>query len=122
MALAPEDINQVKTIIKDDIAKPTEGWSWLKFLGGVFNGRNYAKAIIFTICQAVILGILLCVFLVVRGYMRPRPVPTDTSTLSGQTVTQNIDKSERQVSQTYLPFAGGLLSFGSHGKTQSQED
>lgn len=97
----------------------TERWSWLKLLKGPLTGVNYGKAITLTLCQLIIGSILLCVYLVVRNHFADRPLPTDTSTISGQTVTQNIDKSARTVTQTNMPFANGL--FGWCNKVEGKE-
>lgn len=121
MALSPEDVVQIKSIIKDDIAKPTEGWSWRKFLSGFIDGRCYAKTVVFLFCSLVIITICTCVYLVAKEHLVKKPQPTDTSTITGQTVTQNIDKSQETISKTYLPFSGPLINFGSNGKTQKEE-
>jgi hypothetical protein len=101
-----------------------EPLSYKKFFKGFVNAKNTAKAVVTIWHVLVVCAICYGLFLVAQVVMKwvDKPAPTDTSTITGQTVTQNIDKSEKQVSQTYLPFSGGLLSFGSHGKTQSEEN
>jgi len=35
-----------------------DGWSWPKFFKGFFDGKNYAKSIVFLFCMLVIVSII----------------------------------------------------------------
>lgn len=95
-------------------------WSWKKFFGGFIDGRNYAKSIVLMFCMIVILIICFSVYSLAKSYIK-KPTPTDTSTLSGQTVTQNIDKSVKEVKQTNYPFANGLFGWANKAEGTSNE-
>jgi len=44
-----------------------EAWSWRKLIKGPITGKNYGKALVLTFCQAVIIGIVLCVIFTARN-------------------------------------------------------
>jgi len=74
-----------------------ENWSWRKFVLGIFDGRNYAKAIILGICGAIVLTICFCVYSVVKSkFIKPKPVQTQSiGTNQGQVTTNNIEETNR---------------------------
>ena len=74
-----------------------ETWSWKKFFLEIFDGRNYAKAIILGICGAIVLTICFCVYSVVKAkFIKPKPVPTQSvGTNQGQITTNNIDETKK---------------------------
>jgi len=98
MSLAPEDIQQIKDLIASDIAKPTEPWSWSKFLLGIFNGRNYAKAIILGFCLLVVLVISFSVYKAISGHFAPQSSEQKIGTNQGIIATKNEDKKGNSVS------------------------
>lgn len=74
-----------------------EQWSWKKLLLGIFDGRNYGKAIVFMACSTIILTVCFCVYSVVKSkFIKPKPVQTQTiGTNQGQVTTNNIDETKK---------------------------
>lgn len=74
-----------------------ENWSWRKFVLGIFDGRNYAKAIILGICGAIVLTICFCVYSVVKSkFIKPKPVQTQSiGTNQGQVTTNNSEETKK---------------------------
>ena len=69
-----------------------EQWSWRKFLGGVLDGRNYAKSIIFMACSAIIIVICYSTFTVIKSkFVKAQPTQA-VGTNSGTIITENTDK------------------------------
>lgn len=103
-----------------------EKWDWKKGFGGCISARRYGKDIFILVRQIFLIGmfILLCMggYWVYSEFLKsapPTPTP-DISTIEGQgEVTQNIDKSQKTVTQTNMPFANGL--FGWANKAESHE-
>lgn len=84
---------ETKVVVVGD---PRENWSWLKFLKGFFDGRNYAKAVVLGFCLIVIAIIVFSVYSFVKGFFdKPKPLPTQTiGTNSGSVCTVNKDNRE----------------------------
>lgn len=69
-----------------------EGWSWKKFLLGIFDGRNYAKSLIFMFCSAIIIVICYSTFTVIKSkFVKTTPTQA-VGENSGTIVTENTDK------------------------------
>jgi hypothetical protein len=71
-----------------------EGWSWLKFVKGFFDGRNYAKALVLGFCMLVILIVVFSVASTIKSrFSRPAPPTQAVGTNQGIIATKNEDKS-----------------------------
>jgi hypothetical protein len=69
-----------------------EGWSWKKFVLGIFDGKNYAKSIIFMACSAIIIVICYSTFTVIKArFVKVTPTQT-VGENSGTIITENTDK------------------------------
>lgn len=69
-----------------------ENWSWKKFLLGIFDGRNYAKSLIFMFCSAIIIVICYSTFTVIKSkFVKVQPTQS-VGENSGTIVTENTDK------------------------------
>lgn len=70
-----------------------EGWSWRKFLIGIFDGKNYAKSIIFMACSSIIIVVCYSTFTVVKShFVKPAPPTQTVGTNTGTITTENTDK------------------------------
>lgn len=73
--------------------EPKEQWSWLKFIKGFFDGKNYAKAIVLGFCLLV----MIIIGVSVHGFIKSKfnkPLPTQAvGTNQGVIATKNEDKS-----------------------------
>jgi hypothetical protein len=80
-----------------DIQDTKETWSWKKLLLGVFDGRNYGKAIVFGLCLSIIISVGYCVVLVVKSkFIKPTPVQTQSIGTNQGTVTTNNTTSSKE--------------------------
>ena len=71
-----------------------DAWSWRKFFGGFFSGKNYAKAIVLGFCLFVILLIAVSVHGFIRSKFGKAPIPTQAvGSNQGIIATKNEDKS-----------------------------
>lgn len=70
-----------------------EGWSWLKFFKGFFDGKNYAKAIVLGVCMIVILVIITSVYSTIKNKFFPNKPTQQVGTNQGIIATKNEDKS-----------------------------
>jgi len=77
------------------MADAPDNWSWKKLLLGVFDGRNYAKALVFGVCLAIIITLSYCVITVVKSRII-KPIPTQSvETNQGEITTNNIDETKK---------------------------
>lgn len=86
----------------------SEPWSWKKFISGIFDGRNYAKSVIFLFCSAVILTICFSVYTVVKQRFGKQPVQQteQIGTVNGPvTKSDSHDTHEKRGWQLF----GGLI-------------
>lgn len=89
-----------------------EGWSWLKFLKGPFDGKNYAKALVLGLCQLVVLSLIACVVFTVvqvRGCGKQQS-ETRIGTNTG-TVAQSDNHSVINETHYHLPLSDFLNLF-----------
>lgn len=108
--MTPEDTQIVKDIIKSDIAKPTEPWSWYKFFTGFFNGRNYAKAIVIGVCMAIVLTICFSVYSVIKSrFAKQKPGIVQTEQVGTNTGTINKADSHDSTEKKGWQLFGGLV-------------
>lgn len=71
-----------------------EQWDWLKFFKGFFDGKNYAKALVFGFCLFIILLIGVSVHGFISSKLGKKPIPTQqVGSNQGIIATQNEDKS-----------------------------
>jgi len=83
-----------------------EQWSWRKFLLGIFDGRNYAKAITFMVCGAIVLTICFSVYSVIKArFAKPAPIPAQAIGTNQGTVTTNNSSETKKGWQLF----GGLV-------------
>ena len=58
---------------------PGEGWSWMKFFSGFFNGVNTAKSIVTTFHQVlvaiIVIGVLLLGTTIYKNYFGKKKTP-----------------------------------------------
>jgi len=75
----------------------SESWSWKKFALGIFDGRNYAKAIILGMCGSIVLTICFCIYSVVKSkFIKPIPVQTQAvGTNQGTITTDNKQETKK---------------------------
>lgn len=67
-----------------------EGWSWLKLFKGFFDGKNYAKALVFMVCGSIIILVCVSTFTFVKSKFEK---PTSAiGTNNGTVTTTNTDK------------------------------
>lgn len=78
------------------VVQEKEQWSWLKFVKGFFDGKNYAKAIVLGICGLVVLVVVFSTFKFIRSvFVKDKPMPTQTvGTNTGSISTTNKDNRE----------------------------
>lgn len=71
-----------------------EQWSWLKFIKGFFDGKNYAKAIVLGTCLFIIILIVVSVHGFVSSKFHKTPTPTNqVGTNQGIIANSTEDKS-----------------------------
>ena len=71
-----------------------ETWSWLKFVKGFFDGKNYAKAVVLGFCMTVILIVVFSVTSVIKSRFGKPAQPTQAvGTNQVIIATKNEDKS-----------------------------
>jgi hypothetical protein len=81
---------------------PKEGWSWMKFFSGFFNGLNTAKALVTTFHQiliAVIIGaVIFCGVLLYKHFHKPKvaPAPMCVTTNNGE-MHSSTDDNKRKI-------------------------
>lgn len=87
----PNAVTNAPTLVTGEV------WSWKKFFLGLFDGRNYAKAIILGLCLTIMLSIAYCVCVVVKSrFPKPLPQPTQTiGTNSGKVTTVNKQEDKK---------------------------
>jgi len=73
-----------------------ENWSWLKFIKGFFDGKNYAKAIVLGVCMMVIIVVVTSVYQVIGSRLLKKPPTQSVGQNQGIIATQNEDKSGNQ--------------------------
>jgi hypothetical protein len=73
--------------------EPKEGWDWLKFIKGFFDGRNYAKALVFGFCLTVILVVGVSVHGFISSKLNKKTPTQAVGTNQGIIATKNEDKS-----------------------------
>lgn len=75
-----------------DIIESKEHWDWLKFLKGFFDGKNYAKALVFGVCLTVMVVIGYSTYTVIKSrFVKVQPTQA-VGTNSGTINTENTDK------------------------------
>lgn len=71
-----------------------EHWNWPKFIKGFFDGKNYAKALVFGVCLFIIVVIAFSVITTITSHFKKSPPPTQTvGTNQGIIATKNEDKT-----------------------------
>lgn len=85
-----------------------EQWSWKKFLLGIFDGKNYAKAVVFGVCLAIIVSTLalsaMGVIWVKDRFFKDKDKEPLPDVVTGETVS--IDKSTKKSDFTIFKFGG----------------
>lgn len=83
----------------------SEEWSWGKWLGGFLEGRRYGKDLAIVIRVCILLAIISTTalgILWIKDKLTHKAVQTPDIVTAE---TANIDKSNRSVTETYLPLA-----------------
>lgn len=68
-----------------------DGWDWAKFFKGFFDGKNYAKAIVFMFCMAVILFLGFSSYTFIKSKFEKPTSAIETN--NGTVTTTNTDKN-----------------------------
>ncbi len=69
-----------------------ETWSWSKLAKGVFDGKNYAKSLIFMICGSIIIVVCFSTYTVIKSkFVKVKPTQ-EVGTNLGTITTENTDK------------------------------
>lgn len=69
-----------------------DAWSWRKFFGGFFNGKNYAKSIVLMFCSGIILVICFSTYTVIKQKFTKKEPTQTVGTNNGTITTENTDK------------------------------
>lgn len=71
-----------------------ERWDWVKFFKGFFDGKNYAKALVFGVCLFILLLIAVSVHGFISSKLHKPTVPAQAvGTNQGIIATKNEDKT-----------------------------
>lgn len=109
----------------DIFQQPKEQWSWLKFIKGPFDGKNYAKAIVMLICMSVIITIIGAVAYTAWTFIiKPRQTHQQTNDTRiggnvGELITSD-NHSTTNESHYHFPLSD-LFTFGSKAKKVSDD-
>lgn len=90
-----------------------ENWSWLKFIKGFFDGKNYAKALVMMFCMTIILIIVFSVASVIKSrFGKPMP-PQEVENIGTNTGTVNKTDSHDSNEKKGWQLFGGIIQINS---------
>lgn len=95
-----------------------EEWSWLKFIKGPFVGKNWAKALVLTTIQLVIIAVIgAVIFTALTFFKKPNQNQKTDTRIAGNVGALNTSDNHSTTSETHYHFPlSDLFSFGSKDK------